>query len=264
MNTSSLTSKPETANKAELYSRRFFSDNVAGSLSSARVLLGAVFDIYRPVSIVDVGCGAGAWLKAAEELGALELTGLDGEWVNPSNLASARIAFYPTNLEGPFKLGRKYDLCLSMEVAEHLAPSAATQFIDNLCAASDVVLFSAAIEHQGGVMHLNEQPQSYWAARFSSNGFEHHDLFRPLFWHDKRVDPWYRQNALLYVNSSNPLAALLRDRTHPSIPLDLVHPEIFCGNLETYKRPTEEPTLRYCWQTFKRWQKRQLRALLTR
>ena len=38
--------------------------------TSARVVLGMLYQHYVPQSVIDVGCGRGAWLAAAEALGA--------------------------------------------------------------------------------------------------------------------------------------------------------------------------------------------------
>ena len=35
--------------------------------------------------------------------------------------------------------------------------------------------------------------------------------------------------------------------------LDIVHPEIYEGNLENFKRPIERPSLRFCGRVLARW-----------
>src|SRR6266481_1089292 len=131
------------------YSREFYDNQIAGSLRSAEIVLSLVWQISRPKSVIDVGCGRGAWLSAAERLGADVLTGLDGDWVDTKNLLSPNIEFIPTNLERDFRVERQYDLCISMEVAEHLPESSARSFIRKLCTLSKLVLFSAAVKGQG-------------------------------------------------------------------------------------------------------------------
>lgn len=256
--------KPSACNagQRQSYSPRFFANIAPGSIESARLLLGMLFKLYQPKSVIDIGCGQGTWLAAAEELGAIRLAGLDGPWVDPATFLSKNIHFHTADLESDFDTGEKFDLCISVEVAEHLSPNAAHRFVRNLCTASDVVLFSAAIKHQGGVMHLNEQPQSYWARLFDQSGYECHDLFRPVFWGNQRIQNWYRQNALLYIKRFHPVASKLREKAILPGPLDIVHPEIYEGNLETYRRAVEEPTLRFCCQSLGRWSKRQLRKVL--
>src|SRR5215471_10146244 len=134
--------KARVANQS--YSPSFFANCVPGSLQSARVVLSTLFDLYHPHSAFDLGCGQGAWLAAAEELGCSRLVGVDGPWVNPKALLSNNIVFSQIDLEEEFTVPERFDLCISVEVAEHLTLSRAPAFVQTLCSASDVVLFSAA------------------------------------------------------------------------------------------------------------------------
>jgi hypothetical protein len=138
-----------------------------------------------------------------------------------------------------------------VEVAEHISTGRSRAFVETLCAASDVVIFSAAIPQQGGVNHINEQWQSFWAALFGAAGYECYDLFRPRLWRDKRVESWYRQNLFLYVRRTHPLARQLRPI--PDGYLDIVYPEMYEGNLENFRRPIERPSLRFCGRVLARW-----------
>jgi hypothetical protein len=65
-----------------------------------------------------------------------------------------------------------------------------------------VVLFSAAIPHQGGTAHLNEQWQAYWAAFFAQHGYVAVDCIRPRIYGNAKVEWWYRQNILIYCRPS--------------------------------------------------------------
>lgn len=241
----------------DIYGSDFYSGQVGGALASARIVLRLLFDLHRPRSILDVGCGQGAWLAAAGELGCERLVGVDGPWVDPAALLNRNISFSTADLEKPLPPAERYDLCISVEVAEHLSPQRAGEFVGSLCAASDVVLFSAAIRLQGGTFHRNEQPQSFWAARFRDAGYECHDAIRPALWTNQNVESWYRQNMLLYVQHSHPLNQRLKSAPRDSAPLDVVHPEIYEGNLENYKRAVDNPTLSFCCALLQRWSSRQ-------
>jgi SAM-dependent methyltransferase len=183
-----------------IYDDRFFDAQIAGSIRSAEAILGLLFDFYRPQSVIDVGCGRGTWLAVAGALGAQALAGVDGDWVDPAQLLSDRIEFRAVDMERDFDVGAGYDLALSVEVAEHLSEGRARPFVEILCRASDVVLFGAAIKHQGGTNHINEQFQSYWVRIFESQAYECFDVIRPAVWNDDDVEWWYRQNTLLFVN----------------------------------------------------------------
>jgi SAM-dependent methyltransferase len=216
---------------ARVYDAGFYEGQVATSLQSARIYLRHLWRFMQPRSVLDVGCGRGAWLKACHELGSEILLGLDGGWNSRSQMIDAGIDFRSIDLEKPFAAPHEVDLAISLEVAEHLRPAAAPQFVKCLAAASDAVLFSAAYPGQGGTNHVNEQPHSSWARLFAQQGFAPFDLFRPVFWGNGDVCFWYRQNTFLYCRNASP--AWQRIAAHGIGPIaepsfmDCVHPELF-------------------------------------
>jgi hypothetical protein len=115
-------------------------------------------------------------------------------------------------------------LALSLEVAEHLPPESANSFVASLVQLAPAVLFSAAVPGQGGVQHINEQWQSFWARCFERQGYRTVDILRPRIWADSRVAFYYRQNALLYVAQDT--AASLTSLPATPVNLDIVHPEM--------------------------------------
>lgn len=62
---------------AKIYNPGFYKDMQDSSHSSALRVLSIVFDIFEIRSVVDFGCGPGAWLRAAEELGNVRALGID-------------------------------------------------------------------------------------------------------------------------------------------------------------------------------------------
>jgi hypothetical protein len=78
--------------------------------------------------------------------------------VETARLAMPAKHFAAFDLSRPFRLGRRFDLVQSLEVAEHIPPAQTEIFVDNLAAHGDVILFSAAVPGQGGEFHVNEQP----------------------------------------------------------------------------------------------------------
>jgi hypothetical protein len=204
--------------------------------------------------VIDIGCGEGAWLSSAESLGAKNLKGMDGEWVNEDDLVSQNIDFAEVNFDrGLPKLDEKYDLCISVEVAEYLSEANAEQFVDFLCKASDTILFSAAIKYQGGMNHINEQWQSYWIDLFSSKGYECFDCFRKTIWNDRSVDWWYRQNIFLFVSPSSSSLDLKALRSLEKPIADVAHPENYEAKIKSYQNDVENPTLRFCLGRVKRY-----------
>ena len=94
---------------------------------------------------------------------------------------------------------RRYDLAISIEVAEHIEPGNAEEFVRLLTGLSDTVLFSAAIPGQGGTGHVNEQWPEYWAALFRASGYGAMDCLRTKIWDDAQIPFWYRQNCLIFA-----------------------------------------------------------------
>src|SRR5689334_16376117 len=54
---------------ADVSSARLSADRRDGSLASAAIILPLLIDIFRPRSLIDVGCGQGTWSKTATSLG---------------------------------------------------------------------------------------------------------------------------------------------------------------------------------------------------
>ncbi len=174
--------------------------NANARLASARKILASVFQTFSPSSVLDIGCGHGAWLQVAKELGADAIRGVDGPWINPNELLIPASCFSDQSLENPLDLKQKFDLVISLEVAEHLPKTAADVFVNSLVRHGDIILFSAAIPFQGGNGHVNEQWPGYWAEKFSARGFKTLDVIRPMIWGDESVFWWLQQNTLLLLN----------------------------------------------------------------
>ncbi|MEM0896682.1 MAG: methyltransferase domain-containing protein [Verrucomicrobiota bacterium] len=209
------------------YTDRFYQSQSGSSLTAAEEILPIVIEHLQPKSIVDFGCGVGTWLAAARKLGIEDTTGLEGEWVKKENLSDPAIDFHNKDFEQPIDLGRKFDLAISMEVAEHLTEGAARQFVQSICAAADIVLFSAATPGQGGRSHKNEQWQSYWVDHFQDEGYTALDLVRPVVWNSTQVPRWYKQNALVYVRKESEAGRTFLEKAGETPPtlLDVIHPE---------------------------------------
>jgi SAM-dependent methyltransferase len=204
------------------YSPHFYEVREAGSARSARRVLPPVLAMTRADSVLDLGCGVGTWARAALEWGASEVVGVDGPWVDSASLVIPSDAFVSHDLGTPLDLGRSFDLALCLEVAEHLSAPAAATLLASLARHAPAVLFSAAVPYQGGRHHVNERWQSHWIARFAELGFGLHDVVRPAVWTDPDVEPWYAQNALLFVEREH--AARLGLVPTALLPADLVHP----------------------------------------
>jgi SAM-dependent methyltransferase len=182
------------------YSKEFFGLVRQTARDSATQIVPIVIDLLQPRSVLDVGCGVGTWLQVFREYGIDDVLGLDGDWVKPEWLDVPNSLFRPADLTKPISPDRRFDLVVSLEVAEHIHPGSASGFVDTLTGFGDVVLFSAAIPMQEGTDHLNEQWPEYWARLFADRNYVVADCIRPAIWANPNVAWWYAQNTLLFVH----------------------------------------------------------------
>ena len=211
------------------YSDSWYGQQFNEVLASAHSFTSYLWQHIQPSAVLDVGCGRGAWLKKWQDCGSKRLVGLDGEW-NDQKMIDPSIEFISADLNSPFYVGR-FDLAMSLEVAEHLRPEAARDFVDSLTRAADLVLFGAAYSHQGGLNHFNEQPHSYWGKLFAEARFRPFDILRPKFWRDEAICFWYRQNSFLYAKQDSPLYSHLISRGFTPMDeigfMDCIHPALY-------------------------------------
>lgn len=191
-------------NKSEkdYYTNDFYIGLHNHARQSAEVIVPLILDLLHCSRIIDIGCGDGTWLKVFQEHGVEEIAGIDGNYIDENILVIPKEKFIPYDLRAPLKINEKFDLAMSLEVAEHLPEDCAELFINSLVALSSTVLFSAAIPHQGGANHINEQWQDYWVEKFKARGYTAIDYIRPKVWNNSEVAYWYRQNILLFINDS--------------------------------------------------------------
>lgn len=184
------------------YSGDFYSYIDAGSRRSARVVAGLLLREMPIASLLDIGAGHGAWAAEWLAAGVKTVVAVDGDYVRPDQLAIPKKAFRAHDLATPLDLKKRFDLVQSLEVAEHLPADKAELFVDNVTRHGDVVLFSAAVPHQGGEHHVNEQPPEYWRQKFAARGYAAFDFIRPRLAGRAEVMPWYRFNSYIYASAA--------------------------------------------------------------
>lgn len=122
---------------------------------SVRCLIEVFNLLGIPESMLDIGCGPGALLRAAHEKG-VDAIGFDicgGGGIIQADLAAELDWQVPA------------DLVVCWEVAEHLPIEAADTLVGTLIrlvAPGGHLVFTAAVPGQTGAGHINEQPLAYW------------------------------------------------------------------------------------------------------
>lgn len=205
------------------YTHEFYATRDQATRYAAETILGLVLNQIPPVhSAIDIGCGVGTWLSVLKAQGVRDTQGYDGAWVERELLQTEQDCFGVVSLAHAFPaVERRYDLAISLEVAEHLPEARASDFVKFLTELSDTVLFSAAIPGQGGTGHVNEQWPKYWTDMFYDHGYTTTDALRGQIWSNAQIPFWYRQNALLFTKTNNDACL---------IPQSLVHPELFLAH----------------------------------
>ncbi|PZU10232.1 methyltransferase domain-containing protein [Sphingomonas sp.] len=185
-----------------VYSTEFYDYINEGARRSARTIIPVLRGEMRVDSLLDVGAGTGAWALEWLESGVTDVVAVDGWYAGGDALLIPADRFVAHDLSEPLDLCRRFDLVQSLEVAEHIAPNKADSFVRSLVAHGDIILFSAAVPHQGGEHHVNEQPPEYWRRKFAAHGYRAFDWLRPQLAGAVDVEPWYRFNSLIYANAT--------------------------------------------------------------
>jgi hypothetical protein len=209
------------------YDRSFYQDMHSNSLHAAETVLSIVLEAVPGInSAVDIGCGVGSWLSVLKEKGIDDILGIDGKWVNKEQLQIHPDFFLEYDLNRAIELPKKFDLAISLEVAEHLSPDRAEMFVRSLTNLADIVLFSAAVPGQGGTKHVNEQWQDYWVEIFRKQGYTCFDFIRKKIWNDQSIPFWYKQNILLFVSDGKEVGYSMLEKGE-QIPFCVVHPDLY-------------------------------------
>lgn len=164
----------------------------------------AVFEILgidRNESIADAGGGCGQWGVGLKNYTCIDYrVPLDKLMIDPEQ-------YIDHDLRIPLNLGKKFDVVLCLEVAEHIEEAYADTVVENVCNLvkdDGLIIFSAAIPYQGGNNHCNEQWQTYWAKKFQDLGYCGNSMNRAddiRAWDiraNKNISLWYRQNIVIY------------------------------------------------------------------
>ena len=208
---------------ARYFDTAYFGRQGDSAERSARAVVPLILERLSPSSVVDVGCGSGAWLAVFREHGVVDVVGVDAPYVEREALRIDPGSFVARDLSDPFRLGRGFDLALSLEAAHYLPEDRAATLVESIAALAPAVLFGAAVPGQGGGPGRNRQWPAWWAALFARHGFRAEDWLRPRVWEDERVDWWYAQNTILYLRDGAPGDRIL-PLVHPGLLREVADP----------------------------------------
>jgi len=128
---------------------------------------------FNPSTVLDVGCAIGYLVAALRDRG-VEAYGID---ISEFAISKVRDDIRPYCIVWsaldllPETLPQKYDLLITIEVAEHLYEEDTPKFIENICRYSDKIIFSSTPDDIYEKTHFNVKQAEYWAKRFAFHNF---------------------------------------------------------------------------------------------
>ncbi|GGG35192.1 hypothetical protein GCM10010964_23830 [Caldovatus sediminis] len=162
---------------------------------------------HRPRSALQLGCGAGGYLRAlmARE-GVEEVFGVDDAAPDRFLVAPDRFARRP--LGEAFDLGRRHDLVFCIETQRPIgaAETEAEALVGNLVRhahGSGRVVFSAAMAAPDGTPTIRWRPLAEWLGRFAARGWRP-CLFETLALRGLASLPWLRAGLLVLAAEEAP------------------------------------------------------------
>lgn len=154
----------------DLYNKQYYAARMDWKPDVYPIISEAILKHFKPKTLIDVGCGNGALL---EGLRGIDAVGIDGSMTAVNICLHSGLNVCRDDLRKPFSMGnaKKFDLAVSIEVAEHIEKEYEDIFLDSLCNLSDTIIMTASPEHDGGKYHFNVHPKSYWCGKMNIKGF---------------------------------------------------------------------------------------------
>lgn len=190
----------------DIYKGSFFSRRKS-LVWRAPIVCNAVikaFNLQTNNSIIDAGCAIGEYVDWFQKNGYRSI-GIEGSINAIDYLLTDSVEI--DDLRRKLVGYKRYSVCMSLEVAEHIEEKYAHQYAANLALLSNQVLLTAAPKGQGGHYHVNCQPKEYWIAMFNTLSYTRdkskEEIFKDAlnpFKHRKEIASYFN-NALIFKRS---------------------------------------------------------------
>jgi SAM-dependent methyltransferase len=189
------------AGHEEIYDANYYRFIDAEALTASNAMAQTIVQHFKPGTLVDVGCGTGAFLAAVRDRSVqtfgLEYSAAGLEYCAKRNLNVHRFDLASAS---PPPVPR-CDVCTSFEVAEHLPPELADRFMETLVVLAGTVILTAATPGQGGAGHINEQPHQYWIDKAKAHGLVFEESLSNHWreeWRSANLPFWYANNVMIF------------------------------------------------------------------
>ncbi|NJD60320.1 MAG: hypothetical protein C3F13_17370 [Anaerolineales bacterium] len=164
--------------------QRWGSDRLDDSQEIFQQLAERIILDLHPGSVLDVGCGSGALVRALRQRG-VDAWGTDDPGTSIQAFIPEFQAFCQlASVLEPLPQSH-YDLIVCIDVLEHVSNEHTAQVVENLCSHADQILFSCIPLEVGAGPHANVQPPEAWAEIFYRFGFQH-----DLDYDSSFIAPW--------------------------------------------------------------------------
>lgn len=156
------------------YSKHYYEGIRSANQTYYELFAKVLMNQFSPLVLVDCGCGHGGISQEFLNNGCKEAYLFDG---SPDAVEMAKAVGMKNVKQLDFtsaeSIPAKGDLAICLEVAEHIPAAYANNLCRLLSGVAPILVFTAAPPGQGGHLHVNNQPQSYWINRFSKFGMRY-------------------------------------------------------------------------------------------
>jgi len=149
-------------------------EHLGGHNNKTHIDIGALTWLQSNFNIktfLDIGCGPGGMVQAAEKLGVSSY-GIDGDYTleryNPNKFLIHDFT------KGPAPLTSKYDIGWSVEFLEHVYEEYMPNYMRSFQQCKYVII-TYAPPGWTGHHHVNLQEENYWINKFTDYGFKYNE-----------------------------------------------------------------------------------------
>ena len=151
-------------------------------------------------SIVDFGCGDGSYIKHIHSTLDIKTKAFDG---NPHVNKITNGFATQLDLSQPFNLNEKFDVVMSLEVAEHIPTQYESIYINNIINHTNkYIIISWAIPYQGGKGHVNERSNTYVINTFQNKNFKHLESISNHLRNCVTNCHWFKNTLFVFENNN--------------------------------------------------------------
>jgi SAM-dependent methyltransferase len=178
----------------------FYTTTRKGKGASIEVAANLILEAFQPKEVVDIGCGEGLFLNVLHQNG-VNVLGCD---ISEAALkVSAKdFVIFQADATKPVRFNKTFDLCICVEIAEHIPTRYSKTLVQNVTRASDTIFFTAAPPWQGGVGHINEQLPEFWIKLFEAEGYQLEEALTESLKHRMEAADvvfWLSQNLMIFT-----------------------------------------------------------------